>query len=139
VWERAGDRWGEIRHTRGNMKLSVEAKVAAAIAAGFIGLTVGAIGQGGSSEQTGGPNNYDPTNNAGVNTQMSQQGYNNSLSGRTNAEENRQKFSGENGTSTTQKKGAKGKSQKIKQASHRPNSAEPRHANQRAGLLVERL
>jgi len=36
-----------------------------------------------------------------VNTQMSQQGYNSSLSGRTNAEENRQKFSDENGTSTT--------------------------------------
>jgi hypothetical protein len=110
---RAGDRWGRNKATMANMKLSIETKVAAAVAAAFIGLTVGAIGQGGSSEETGGPNNYGPTNNAGVNTQMSQQGYNSSLSGSTNAEENRQKFSDENGMSTIAKKGAKGKSQKA--------------------------
>jgi hypothetical protein len=37
------------------MKLSVEAKVVAAVAAGFIALTAGAIAQG----QTGGPNKND--------------------------------------------------------------------------------
>jgi hypothetical protein len=54
------------------MKLSIEAKVAAAVAAGFIALTTGAIVQGSSGDQTGGPNNYNPTNNPGVNTHMSQ-------------------------------------------------------------------
>ena len=69
------------------MKLSVEAKVAAAVAAGFIALTVGAIAQGRSEGQTGGPNNYRPMNNPGVNTHINLQGYNSSLPGRTNAEE----------------------------------------------------
>jgi hypothetical protein len=73
------------------MKLSIEAKVAAAIAAGFVALTVGAIAQGNSSGQSGGSNGYGPTNNPGVNTHMSQQGYDSSLPGRTNARENRQK------------------------------------------------
>ena len=40
------------------MKLSVEAKVAAAVAAGFMALTAAAIGQAGSAAQSGGPNNY---------------------------------------------------------------------------------
>jgi hypothetical protein len=53
------------------MKISVQAKVAAAVAAGFIALTTGAIAQGGS----------------GVDTHMSQ--------------ENRQKLSDENATSST--------------------------------------
>jgi hypothetical protein len=73
------------------MKLSVEAKVAAAVAAGFIALTAGAIGQAGSGGQTGGPNNYNPTNNPGANTDMSQPTDNSSLPGRTNAEENMQR------------------------------------------------
>jgi hypothetical protein len=94
------------------MKVSVETKVAAAVAAGFIALTVGAIGQGRSGGQAGGPNNYGPTNNPAVNTNMSQQGYNNSLPGRTNAEENRQKFSDENATAATQKNVTKSKSGK---------------------------
>lgn len=61
------------------MKLSVEAKVAAAVAAGFIALTAAAIGQGGAEAQGGGPSNYNPTDNRGVNTQMSEQGYKSSL------------------------------------------------------------
>jgi len=88
-----------------NMKLSVEAKVAAVVAAGFIALTVGVIAQGRSEGQTSGPNNYGATNNLGVDIHISQQGYNSSLPGRTNAEENRQKFSDEQQTTTTRKKG----------------------------------
>jgi len=60
------------------MKLSVEAKVAAAVATAFVALTVGAIGQEHSGAQTGGLNGYDPA----VNTYLSQQGYNNFLRGR---------------------------------------------------------
>jgi hypothetical protein len=67
-----------------SMKLSVEMKVAAAVAAAFIGLTAGAIAQVGSDGRTGGPNR-DPA----VNTHMIQKGYDSSLTERTNAEENR--------------------------------------------------
>jgi hypothetical protein len=79
------------------MKLSVEAKVAGAVAAGFLALTAGAMAQGHSKAQTGGQNKFGPMNNPGVNTHMTQQGSNSSAFGRTNAEENRQKFSDENG------------------------------------------
>jgi hypothetical protein len=98
-----------------NMKLSVEAKVAAAIAAGLIALTAGVIAQGRSEGQTGGPNNYGPTNNPGVNTHMSQQGYNSSLPGRTKAEENRQKVSDKDVIGTTSKKDTKSKTGKSRQ------------------------
>lgn len=70
------------------MKLSVEAKVAAAVAAGFVALTVGVIAQANSADLSAGPNGYGPTNNAGVSTHVSQHGYDSSLTGRTNAEEN---------------------------------------------------
>ena len=82
------------------MKLSVEVKVAAVVAAAFIALPAGAMAQGRSKGNTGGANHYGPTNNAGVNTHMSQQGDNRSLFGRTNAEENRQSFSDEKVTSS---------------------------------------
>ncbi len=55
------------------MKLSVETEVAAAIAAGFIALTVIAITQGNSEGQTGVPDGYGPTNNPRINTHISQQ------------------------------------------------------------------
>jgi hypothetical protein len=74
------------------MKLSVEAKVAAAVAAAFVALTPGAMAQGRSKGQNGGPNHYGPTNNPGVNTHMSQQG--------TNAQENRPTFSDERVTAS---------------------------------------
>jgi len=61
-------------HLGVKMKLSVEMKVAAAVAAGFIALTLGAIAQGKSGSETGGPNDYSPTNNPGVNGHISQQG-----------------------------------------------------------------
>jgi hypothetical protein len=81
------------------MKLSVEAKVAAAVAAGLMVMTSGAMAQG-RKGQTAGPNHYGPTNNPGVNTHMSQQGDNSSLFGRTNAEENKPTVSDEKVTSS---------------------------------------
>lgn len=60
------------------MKSSVEAKVAAAVGAVFMALTVGVIAQSHSEGQTGGPGNYGPTNNSRVNTHMSQQEYDSS-------------------------------------------------------------
>jgi hypothetical protein len=67
------------------MKLSVEGKVAAAVGAAFVALTVGAIaqGQGNNEGQADSPNGYGWENNPRVNTEMSQQGYNNSLPSRT--------------------------------------------------------
>ena len=40
------------------MKLSIEAKVAAAVAIAFAGLSIGAIAQEQSERGTGGPNGY---------------------------------------------------------------------------------
>ena len=69
------------------MKLSVEAKVAAAVAAGFIALTVAAIGQGGSEAQSGGANNYGLTENSRADMRMREQAYNSSLPGDTVSEQ----------------------------------------------------
>ena len=71
------------------MKLSVEAKVAASVAAGFVALTVGVIAQGNSEDERARPEGYGPTNNPEVSTHMSQHGYDSSLTGHTNAEANR--------------------------------------------------
>src|SRR5262249_16891788 len=74
------------RTSRGKvMKLSIEAKVAAAVATAFVALTVGAIGQEHSGGQTGGLNGHGPTNNPAFKTYLSQQAYNRSLAA-TNAE-----------------------------------------------------
>ena len=89
------------------MKISVEMKVAAAVGAVLMALTLGAIAQGRSGSQTGSPNSYEPTNDPGVNTYMSRQGHNSSLPGRTNAKENRQKFSNQDQAATTFKKATK--------------------------------
>jgi len=61
------------------MKLSVETKVGAAVAAGFIALTLGAVAQGNWEGQIGELNSYGPTNNPKVNTYISQQAYDSSL------------------------------------------------------------
>ena len=61
------------------MKASVEMKVAAAVTAGFVALTVGAIAQGYSGGQRGELNSHGPTNNPKVNTYISQQRYEGSL------------------------------------------------------------
>ena len=64
------------------MKLSIEAKVAAAVATAFVALTLGVIAQENSRGQPGGLNGYGSTNNPAVNTYLSQQGYDSSLTGR---------------------------------------------------------
>ena len=61
------------------MKLSVETKVGAAVAAGFIALTLGAVAQGNWKGQTGELNSYGPTNNPKVNTYLGEQRYEGSL------------------------------------------------------------
>jgi hypothetical protein len=68
------------------MKLSIEAKVAAAVATAFVLLTVGAIGQEHGTLRTGGQNGYGPTNYPAVNTYLSQREYSSSLVGNTTAE-----------------------------------------------------
>jgi len=68
------------------MKLSVEAKVAAAVATAFVTLTVGAIGEDHSTRETGGQNGYGPTNDPAVNTYLSQHGYSSSFVGTTKFE-----------------------------------------------------
>jgi|SRR5215472_10867321 len=82
------------------MKLSIENKVGTAVASIFTALTLGVIGQVQSGGQTGRANSYGPTNSPGVNSHMSDQGYNGSQPGLTNAEENREKLSNENETTT---------------------------------------
>jgi hypothetical protein len=56
------------------MKLSIEAKVATAVAMAFVALTVGAIGQEKGTNQTSGPS-YTPT----AETHLIKQAYNDSL------------------------------------------------------------
>lgn len=70
------------------MKLSIEAKVAAAVATAFVALTVGSIGQEHTAGLTGGLNGYGPTNSPVVNTYVSQHRYSSSLVGPTKAEPN---------------------------------------------------
>ena len=82
------------------MKLSMQGKMAAAVAVVSMAFTAGAMAQGRGKGQIGGPNHYSPTDNPGVNTHMSQQGNNSSLFGRTNAEENKPNFSDEHVTSS---------------------------------------
>jgi len=96
------------------MKASVEMKVAAAVAASFAVLTVGAIAQGYREGQTGGLNDYGSMNNFGVNSYMSQQGPTSSLRGRTNGEANRQKFSNKDETARTSKRLTKSKSLNLR-------------------------
>jgi len=60
------------------MKLSIESKVAAAVAVGFVALTIGAIAQEHSESGIGGPNGYAPTNDPEL-THMSPEECNSSL------------------------------------------------------------
>src|SRR6266487_3351475 len=81
------------------MKLSIESKVAIAVATGFIALTIGAMAQGRSGGGTGGPNGYGPMNNPGL-SHMSPQGLRSSEVGRTTAEDARTKFDSSSSTTT---------------------------------------
>ncbi len=62
------------------MKLSIEAKVAAAVAIAFAGLSIGAIAQEQSQRGIGSSNGYGPTNSTAL-SQVSLRGSENSLSG----------------------------------------------------------
>src|SRR5262245_34761257 len=97
------------------MKLSVEGKVAAAVAAGFIGLTAAAIGQRGSDVQSAGSGNYGPIENRRGNKHIRVQPYNNLLSDRTNVEKNGQTLSIQDGPITSSRKSTKGKTEKSHQ------------------------
>jgi hypothetical protein len=55
------------------MKLSIEAKVAAAVAAGFIALTLGAIAQGNSGDQIGEPHGYGLADSPRISAYISQE------------------------------------------------------------------
>jgi hypothetical protein len=105
------------------MKLSVEAKVAAAVAAGFVALTLGAIAQGNGASQIAGADVYGPTSNPTVNVQR----YNNSPAGRMNAQENRQKFSSEDDMAAAKKSGKK------------TNSIKTRKHHTQGGRQIERI
>ena len=100
------------------MKLSIESKVAVAVGAGFVALTIGAMAQGRSGGGTGGPNGYGPMNNPGL-SHMNPQGLQSSEFGRTTAEDARTKFSDTNMDETTVTKGKKKSSKTSKSATRR--------------------
>jgi hypothetical protein len=62
-----------------HMKLSIEAKVAAAVAIAFAALSIGAIAQEQNEHGTGGPNGHGLTNSPGL-SQMNLRGSESSLS-----------------------------------------------------------
>ena len=108
------------------MKLTREAKLGLAVAAGFMSLSTYVMAQGRSGGGTGGPNGYGPMNNPGL-SHMSSQGFDNSLFGRTTAEDARTKFSSPSPftteeTTTTTKKGEKKTTRGKSTASHRVSS-----------------
>jgi hypothetical protein len=103
------------------MKLSVESKVAIAVATGFVVLTVGVIAQGQSEGGTGEPNGYGPANNPAL-SQMSSEGLQNSDFGRTTAEDARNKFPGDTTQTTITTKGKTKKA--LKSAKHRSGHAQ---------------
>ena len=69
------------------MKLSIEAKVAAAVAAAFAALSIGAIAQQQSEHGTGVVTGYSPTNDPGM-SQITLQASKSSLSGHDGRAEN---------------------------------------------------
>ena len=71
------------------MKLSIEAKVAAAITAAFTALTVGAIAQANSGSQTGEPNGDGALGSPRANTGMIQQEDRSWRPSRTDAQQSR--------------------------------------------------
>jgi hypothetical protein len=94
------------------MKLTREAKLGLAVAAGFISLSTYVMAQGHSGGGTGGPNGYGPMNNPGL-SHMSSQGLSSSEFGRTNAENARTKFETDETITTSQKGKKKGKTLKT--------------------------
>ena len=113
---------GEDEELVKNMKLSVEGKVAAAVAAGFIAVTAAAIGQGGIEAQSSALN-YGFSENPGVNTQIDTQAYS-SLYDRSNVEVSREKFRDHDVT------GASSKVQRAKRKSREHITREETPQNQ---------
>jgi hypothetical protein len=125
------DRRGQNENIKGeNMKLSVEVKVAAVVAAAFIVLPAGAMAQGRSKGRTGGANYSGPANNA-VNPQMSQQGNNRSaVFGRSNTEESRPNFSDEKVTSSgREQREERHEAHEQREQRHNERAREERHHN----------
>jgi hypothetical protein len=87
-----------------NMKLSIEAKVAAAVAASFIALTAAAIGQAASDAQTGRANKYGEPESFRVEIGPRNEIYRSSLPGDTDAHGDSGPFSAERVAGTTAKK-----------------------------------
>ncbi len=106
-------------------KLSIESKVAIAVATGFVALTMGVMGQGRSGGGTGGPNGYGPMNNPGL-SHMSPQGLQSSEFGRTTAEDARTKFSDGTDETTITTKGKKKSSKTLKSTKTRHARMSPR-------------
>ena len=69
------------------MKVSVEAKVAAAVTAGFMALTVGTITQGTSDSRAGQPNGYSSTHKQEGKSNVIPQGYDSFVPNGSNVEE----------------------------------------------------
>jgi hypothetical protein len=65
------------------MKLSIEAKVASVVAAGFLAVTVGVVAQVNGAATIGQPDNYRLTSNPGVNRYLIRQEYDSSIVNRT--------------------------------------------------------
>ena len=118
------------RYIRGNMKISVETKVVAAMVAGLMTLTGSALAQGRGKSHSTGSNQYTPTNNPGVNTHISQQGDNRSVVGRTNAEENRPSFSEEKVVSSgREQREERHEAHEQREERHNAAAREERHEN----------
>ena len=113
------------------MKLSVEAKLVAAVAVAFVAVAPGAMAQGHGRGQGVGSNHYGLSNNSGVNTHTSQQGQNNSLFGRTNADENKANFSDEHVTSSGRQQ-REGRHDAREQRENRRDAREQRQDRQQA-------
>lgn len=112
------------------MKLTVETKVVAAIAAGLIALTGSALAQGRGRSHSSGSNQYSPTNNPGANAHMSQQGDNRSAVGRTVGEENRPNFSDEKVVSSgREQREERHEAHEQREHRHNETAREERHDN----------
>jgi hypothetical protein len=97
------------------MKSSIETKVAAAIAAGVIAITGGAMAQTQSSGQ--GPNEYAPSTSPSINTHMGNRGYNDASS----SGQNQQSFADQAAPSNRQAKTTKHKAGKSSKHRTRQN------------------
>ena len=112
------------------MKLSVETKVVAAIAAGLIALSGSALAQGRGKSHSSGSNQYSPANNSSANAHMNQQADNRSVFSRANAEENRPNFSDEKAVSSgREQREERHEAHEQREQRHNAAAREERHEN----------